>query len=124
MKRYYIKGTDEELKVGDIVELNFVRVYKDGDEEEFFSMEKEVDEELIDRYIKEDFLETFQDKEDDDPIEFVDEDETIDALIEANEELEKRTESLEDEVKRLKKALNLLIKADKENKFEGNSAKK
>lgn len=124
MKRYYIKGTDEELKVGDIVELNFVRVYKDGDEEEFFSMEKEVDEELIDRYIKEDFLETFQDKEDDDPIEFVDEGETIDALIEANEELEKRTENLEDEVKRLKKALNLLIKADKENKFEGNSAKK
>ena len=124
MKRYYIKGTDEELKVGDIVELNFVRVYKDGDEEEFFSMEKEVDEELIDRYIKEDFLETFQDKEDDDPIEFVDENETIDALIEANEELEKRTESLEDEVKRLKKALNLLIKADKGNKFEGNSAKK
>lgn len=122
MKRYYIKGTDEELKVGDIVELTFVRVYKGGDEEEFFNLEKRVDEELLKQYLSEDFLEVYG--SDDDPVEFVDENETIEALIEANEELEKRTENLEDEIKRLKKAVNLLIKCDKEGKFESNSVKK
>jgi hypothetical protein len=119
MKKYFIKGTDKELKIGDIMELNFIRVDND-DEEEFFSMQAEVDNTLIRLFVNEGTLEEFTDN---DPIEFVDDD-MIDGLIEANEELEKRADALEEELKKVKKALNTLIKSNKTDKFESNSIKK
>jgi len=125
MEKYFIKGTDEELRIGDIVCLSFSRVYEDDDEEEFFSMETKVDEDLIEQYKREDFIEVYKDKEEeDDPVEFIDDD-TIDALIEANKELEDRTENLEEELKNVKKALNNLLKTEKigKKKSEDNSAK-
>lgn len=122
MKKYFIKGTDKELKIGDIMELNFIRVDDNNDEDEFFSMQAEVDNDLIRMFINEGTLEEFTDN---DPIEFVDDD-MIDGLIEANEELEKRADALEEELKKVKKALNAIIRSDKDNKkdkFESNSVK-
>lgn len=105
-KKYFLKETGEELKFGDVIELNCVKELEDGraivEREIKFSPETvegllslgilEIKEPLID----------FSDEEEEDcdcPY-----DEVIQDIIETQEELEKRVDKIEEQIKNLYKA--------------------
>lgn len=114
MKKYFIRDTEVEVKIGDVMEVNFIRINDDYEENELFTMESVLTAQDLSDYAKEGILEEFTDNDEseEDP-DFV-EDDVYKELIKANGQLEERVTDLEKDLKNTKKALNALIQGSKE----------
>lgn len=100
-KKYFLKETGEELKFGDVIELNCVKELEDG--RAIVEREIKFSPETVEGLLSLGILETkeplidFSDEEEEDcdcPY-----DEVIQDIIETQEELEKRVDKLEEQVK-------------------------
>lgn len=104
MKKYYFKESGEELKFGDYIELDLTKDTKDG-HTRHHHFECKFLPEFVDFLLEEGVIE-----EEEDTLDFLDKD-FINGILEANEELEKRVDTLEGELKTIKLALTALSQA-------------
>lgn len=105
MKKYFMKGTEDELQFGDMIELNLV---KDEDGHKVHShLECKFIPELVDMLLKNDVIEVVGDEEEEEGLEFADDDASlIDDILEDIENIEKRLDVLEENNKRANKILD------------------
>ena len=97
MKKYFMKGTGEELEFGDTVEVTLTKKVKFTPEFVDLLLEEDIIEEQDDEKENEDIHE--------DVIEFAEIWDFIDGMLEANEELEKRIENLEEIVQEINRII-------------------
>lgn len=105
MKKYFMKGTEDELQFGDMIELNLV---KEEDGRKVHSpLECKFIPELIDMLLENDVIEVVEDEEEEEDLEFADDDDSlIDDILEDIENIEKRLDVLEENNKRANKILD------------------
>lgn len=101
-KKYFMKGTDDELQFNDIIELDFV-----GEEDgvtKHSHLEIEFLPELVDQLLEEEIIEVQEtDEEDEDLIDFgVEDKQLLQDAIKDIAELDERIRTLESMVKTLK----------------------
>ena len=96
MKKYFMKDTEDELQFGDMIELNLV---KDEDGHRIHShLECKFVPELIDTLLENDVIEVVEDEEEE-GLEFADDDDSIiDDILEDIENIEKRLDTLEENI--------------------------
>ena len=97
MKKYFMKGTGEELEFGDTVEVTLTKKVKFTPEFVDLLLEEDIIEEQDDEKANENIHE--------DVIEFAEIWDFIDGMLEANEELEKRVENLEEIVQEINRII-------------------
>lgn len=105
MKKYFMKGTEDELQFGDMIELNLV---KEEDGRKVHShLECKFIPELIDMLLENDVIEVVEDeeKEEEEGLEFADDDSLIDDILEDIENIEKRLDILEESNKKTLKTI-------------------
>lgn len=108
MKKYYFKESGEELEFGDYIKLDFTKDTEDG-HTRYHHLECKFIPEVIDLLLEEGIIEESEEEEEN-TLEFFDKD-FINGILEANEELEKRVDTLEGELKTIKLALTALSQA-------------
>ena len=99
-----MKGTEDELQFGDMIELNLV---KEEDGHKVHShLECKFIPELIDMLLENDVIEVVGDEEEEEGLEFADDDDClIDDILEDIENIEKRLDVLEENNKRTLKTI-------------------
>ena len=119
MKKYFMQGTAEELKFGDMIVLDLTEDMPNG-KVKHHHLECKFVPELVDTLLDEGVIdveevETKEEKEGENTLDFQDEENCpmIDELIAANQNLEHRVYSLEKEVKDLKVFISDLKKRHK-----------
>lgn len=108
MKKYFMKGTDDELKFGDMIELDFTKEGKDG-HVKHHHMECKFLPEFLEMLLENDIIEERgeDEPEDNGPLdfEFNNFDEALDELFECFDNLKESVDALTKEVKELKAEL-------------------
>lgn len=106
--KYFVKGTDEESKFGDELQLDFTKESKHGNI--FHHVECKFIPELLDILIENDIIECrdVDEEEPNEECESQDNEDIIDALVEADEEAVKRFESIEKEIRVLQAQISVL----------------
>ena len=94
MKKYFMKGADEELKFGDFIELDLTKDMEDGSTKHHH-LECKFVPELVDMLLESDVIEYEDDEEDDVECPLDDVYESIDGLIDRVETLEKKVASMQ-----------------------------
>ena len=97
MKKYFMKGTEDELQFGDWIKLDLSR--EDEGKVIHHHFDCKFLPEMVEMLLENDIIEMVSDEEDD---ELEDDEDIIQSLIEANEDLEMRIEKLEAEIAKLK----------------------
>lgn len=101
MKKYFMKGTDNELQFGDMIELDLSKDLPDG-HTKHHHLECKFLPELVPLLLEDDIIEVIEDEEEK-PLDFQDEDRVMmSELLKNNLNLEQRVYKLEKEVKNLK----------------------
>ena len=101
-KKYFMKGTDDELQFNDIIELDFV-----GEEDgvtKHSHLEIEFLPELVDQLLEEEVIEVREDEDDEELIDFEDAEKVLQDHEQMIEHLTERIEALEKDIKRLMKS--------------------
>ena len=111
--KYFMAGTDEEVLFGDVISQTLVKDFGDGRKirrEVEFTLDEETLPHALEMGIIEE--ENKEELEDNDLLDFEDDDldETLDALIETQEEQEKRMDAFEEKLKVLKTLCDSLYK--------------
>jgi len=106
MKKYYFKESGKELEFGDYIKLDLTKDTEDG-HTRYHHIEGKFIPELVDVLLEEGVIEESEEEDEENTLDFLDED-FINGILEANEELEKRVDTLEGEVKTIKLALTAL----------------
>ena len=102
MKKYFMKGTDDELRFNDIIELDFM-----GEEDgvtKHSHLEIEFLPELVDELLEEEVIEVREEKDEDELIDFEDAEKVLQDHEQMIEHLTERIEALEKDIKRLMKS--------------------
>lgn len=94
-KKYFMKGTDDEIEFGDMIELDFTKEKKG--KTVFHHLECKFIPELVDILLENDVIEVKEDK----PLKFTDKDDIIEEMQKAIECLENRIIDLEGTVAEL-----------------------
>ena len=106
MKKYFMKGTDDEVQTGDMIEV--ILTGEENGKVKHTHVECKFSPEFVEELIDCDIIEEreFEDEEVQKDLEdFEDYDEIIDNLVVANEEMNKRVAALETAMKALKKEI-------------------
>ena len=100
MRKYFMKGTNDEIKFGDMLELDFTKERKHG--MTHHHMECRFIPELVDILLENDLIEVREPKKKcEKPLEFVDRTDIIEEMQKAIAELEDRIIDLEETVAEL-----------------------
>ena len=106
MKKYFMKGTEDELQFGDMVELDLTEDMPDGGIKHKH-LECKFVPDLVPMLLADDIIEEVDDEKDEETM-----DEgcpLMEELIKANEDLELRVDNLESAVKTLKALINKVV---------------
>lgn len=117
MKKYFMTGTDDELKFGDMVELDFTRENEKGNTVHHH-MEVKFIPELVDMLLENGVIEVEDDENEEESWDACPEleelSEAFDEMLEDFENLEKRVDAIEESVKRINLTLHSLTTAKRE----------
>lgn len=117
MKKYFMTGTDDELKFGDMVELDFTRENEKGNTVHHH-MEVKFIPELVDMLLENGVIEVEDDGNEEESWDACPEleelSEAFDEMLEDFENLEKRVDAIEESVKRINLTLHSLTTAKRE----------
>lgn len=117
MKKYFMTGTDDELKFGDMVELDFTRENEKGNTVHHH-MEVKFIPELVDMLLENGVIEVEDDENEEESWDACPEleelSEAFDEMLEDFENLEKRVDAIEESVKRINLTLHSLTNAKRE----------
>lgn len=115
MKKYFMSGTDDEVKFGDIIDLDFTKELEDKKVHKRINCE--FIPELVPLFLEEGVVEEKECEDDEDaPIDFEWDNSIAEALtdlIDINKQLIQKVASLEDEIKKLKAAVTTIAKNGK-----------
>lgn len=127
MKKYFMTGTDDELKFGDMVELDFTRENEKGNTVHHH-MEVKFIPELVDMLLENGVIEVEDDENEEESWDACPEleelSEAFDEMLEDFENLEKRVDAIEESVKRINLTLHSLTTAKREVKKNAKEAGK
>lgn len=104
MKKYFMKGTEDELQFGDMVELDLTEDMPNGGVKHKH-LECKFVPELVDMLLEDDIIEEVDDEEE----AMDDECPIMEELIKANEALELRVDNLESAVATLKAMIKKVV---------------
>lgn len=117
MKKYFMTGTDDELKFGDMVELDFTRENEKGNTVHHH-MDVKFIPELVDMLLENGVIEVEDDENEEESWDACPEleelSEAFDEMLEDFENLEKRVDAIEESVKRINLTLHSLTTAKRE----------
>lgn len=109
MKKYFMKGTDDEIQFGDMIELDLTKDLPDG-KVQHHHLECKFIPELVPLLLEEGVVEE-KIEEEELPLDFHDDNcPMMEELIKANETLEHRVYNLEKAVNKLKSLIDSLTK--------------
>ena len=127
MKKYFMTGTDDELKFGDMIELDFTRENEKGNTVHHH-MEVKFIPELVDMLLENEVIEVEDDENEEESLDACPEleelSEAFDEMLEDFENLEKRVDAIEESVKRINLTLHSLTTAKREVKKNAKEAGK
>ncbi len=112
MKKYFMKGTDDVLEFGDMIELDLTKDLPNGKVNHHHFDCKFIPE-LVDMLLESDIIEEVESEEGEDALDFAEECPLMQDILEANEELENKVENLESTVAKLEKTVASLKKTIK-----------
>lgn len=106
MKKYFMKGTEDELQFGDMIELDLTEDLPNG-KVRHHHLECKFIPELVPLLLEEKIIEVVEEKEKEEkPLDFQDPDSIlIDELLKANQNLEHRVYKLEKEINKMKASM-------------------
>lgn len=106
MKKYFMKGTEDELQFGDMIELDLTEDLPNG-KVRHHHLECKFIPELVPLLLEEEIIEVVEEKEKEEkPLDFQDPDSIlIDELLKANQNLEHRVYKLEKEINKMKASM-------------------
>ena len=117
MKKYFMKGTEDEVQFGDMIELDLTKDMP-NDKVTHHHLECKFIPELIDLLLKDEVIEEVESKEEKEaeentPIDFTDDCPMMQEVIAANEVLELRVDVLEKAIAKLEQKFATLKKTVK-----------
>ena len=114
MKKYFFKSTGGEIQFGDRIQLDFTKELSNG-RFKHHSMDCTFIPELVDLLLEQDVIEVQEEEMPRSVISFADsvEEDLIENIIKANEDLEKKVEVLVGKVNTLEVKVDLLLKSKK-----------
>ena len=113
VKKYFMAGTDDELQFGDIIELDMVK--EENGKKKHRHIECEFCTLVMDFLLKDNLIE--EREVETDIIDFDEEDdledeelfEALENMVENQEEIDKRLDAIEEKLKSMEKAVNILM---------------
>lgn len=111
MKKYFMKGTENEVQFGDMIELDLTEDMEDN-HVKHHHLECKFVPDLIPMLLENNIVEEVEDEEDA-PLDFVDDCPLVQEVLKANEALELKVETLENTLSKLEEKLKSLSKTIK-----------
>lgn len=115
MKKYFMKGTEDEVQFGDMIELDLTEDMDNG-HVKHHHLECKFLPEMVAMFLEEGVVEEVEDDEEESPLDFTDDCPMLQEVVKSHEALELEVEQLTKTVEQLAKDVAALVKAVAGNK--------
>lgn len=115
MKKYFMKGTEDEVQFGDMIELDLTEDMENG-HVRHHHLDCKFIPDLVPLLLEQDIIEEVEDEEEEttgNPLEFTEDCPVLQEVIKTNEALELKVEALESTLAKLDEKVKLLCKTIK-----------